>query len=204
MELDELRKLQKQVQGAAQEFKTSVESAAQDVHAGVRSVEEAAELRGGGRRRSGRLARTPPPDLASRANEPGAAHVANAANAAPGDGAAPIGTARFRQDLIAKWPNPIPLPKPACRRRSCRTWSSCARRLMHSIIAVPGRLRRAVSVGEGNLRAAGQADAARAARWGADDRHRRHRHVPGSAQGDVDGGVPDTRCRTCCGRRGPS
>jgi sec-independent protein translocase protein TatB len=40
MELDELRKLQKQVQGAAQEFKTSVESAAQNVHAGVRSVEE--------------------------------------------------------------------------------------------------------------------------------------------------------------------
>jgi sec-independent protein translocase protein TatB len=40
MELDELRKLQKQVQGAAQEFKTSVESAAQDVHEGVRSVED--------------------------------------------------------------------------------------------------------------------------------------------------------------------
>jgi len=40
IELDELRKLQQQVQGAAQEFKTSVESAAQNVHAGVRSVEE--------------------------------------------------------------------------------------------------------------------------------------------------------------------
>ncbi len=40
MELDELRKLQKQVQGAAQEFKSSVESAAQNVHAEVRSVEE--------------------------------------------------------------------------------------------------------------------------------------------------------------------
>ena len=40
MELDELRKLQKQVQGAAQEFKTSVETAAQDVHQGVRSVED--------------------------------------------------------------------------------------------------------------------------------------------------------------------
>jgi sec-independent protein translocase protein TatB len=39
MELDELRKLQKQVQGAAQELKTSVESAAQSVHEGVRSVE---------------------------------------------------------------------------------------------------------------------------------------------------------------------
>ena len=39
MELDELRKLQKQVQGAAQEFKTSVESAAQNVHEGVRSVD---------------------------------------------------------------------------------------------------------------------------------------------------------------------
>jgi sec-independent protein translocase protein TatB len=40
MELDELRKLQKQVQGAAQEFKSSVESAAQNVHTEVRSVEE--------------------------------------------------------------------------------------------------------------------------------------------------------------------
>jgi sec-independent protein translocase protein TatB len=40
MELDELRKLQKQVQGAAQEFKTSVESAAQNVQQGVRSVED--------------------------------------------------------------------------------------------------------------------------------------------------------------------
>ena len=39
MELDELRKLQKQVQGAAQELKTSVEAAAQDVHQGVRNVE---------------------------------------------------------------------------------------------------------------------------------------------------------------------
>jgi sec-independent protein translocase protein TatB len=81
MELDELRKLQKQVQGAAQEFKTSVESAAQDVHSGVRSVEEqlnaaAADAQG-----------TPPPplDLASRANEPGAANVANAADAVAAD-----------------------------------------------------------------------------------------------------------------------
>jgi len=39
MELDELRKLQKQVQGAAQEFKTTVESAAQSVQEGARSVE---------------------------------------------------------------------------------------------------------------------------------------------------------------------
>ena len=40
MELDELRKLQKQVQGAAQELRTSVESAAHDVQQGVRGVEE--------------------------------------------------------------------------------------------------------------------------------------------------------------------
>jgi sec-independent protein translocase protein TatB len=45
MELDELRKLQRQVQGAAQEFKTSVESATQNVQEGVRSVE--AELNAG-------------------------------------------------------------------------------------------------------------------------------------------------------------
>ena len=39
MELDELRKLQKEVQTAATELKTSVESAAQGVESGVRDVE---------------------------------------------------------------------------------------------------------------------------------------------------------------------
>lgn len=39
MELDELRKLQREVQTAATELKTSVESAAQDVESGVRDVE---------------------------------------------------------------------------------------------------------------------------------------------------------------------
>jgi sec-independent protein translocase protein TatB len=84
MELDELRKLQKQVQGAAQEFKTSVESAAQNVHAGVRSVEdqlnataaEAATADAHG---------VPLPDLASRANEPGAAQGTTPADAVPAD-----------------------------------------------------------------------------------------------------------------------
>ena len=40
MELDELRKLQQQVQSAAREIETSVSSAATDVQAGVRSVEQ--------------------------------------------------------------------------------------------------------------------------------------------------------------------
>ena len=39
MELDELRKLQREMQGAAREFEQSVTSAAGDVQAGVRSVE---------------------------------------------------------------------------------------------------------------------------------------------------------------------
>ena len=39
MELDELRKLQKEVQTAASELKSSVESAAQGVETGVRDVE---------------------------------------------------------------------------------------------------------------------------------------------------------------------
>jgi sec-independent protein translocase protein TatB len=39
IELDELRKLQKEVQTAATELKTSVESAAQGVESGVRDVE---------------------------------------------------------------------------------------------------------------------------------------------------------------------
>jgi sec-independent protein translocase protein TatB len=82
MELDELRKLQQQVQGAAQEFKTSVESAAQNVHAGVRDVE--AQLNAAGTETSpADLPGTPPPDLASRANGPGAAQLANSADAAP-------------------------------------------------------------------------------------------------------------------------
>ena len=72
MELDELRKLQKEVQGAAQEFKTSVESAAQNVHAGVRSVEEqlnAAATDAAPADAHGIAS----PDLAARANPPGAA-----------------------------------------------------------------------------------------------------------------------------------
>ncbi len=70
MELDELRKLQKQVQGAAQEFKTSVESAAQSVHAGVRSVEDqlnAAATDAAPAEAQG----IPSPGLASPAAEPG-------------------------------------------------------------------------------------------------------------------------------------
>jgi sec-independent protein translocase protein TatB len=84
MELDELRKLQKQVQGAAQEFKTSVEAAAQNVQQGVQSVEQqlnaaAADAPPGGE------PFLPPPDLASRANELGASTVGNAADAVPAE-----------------------------------------------------------------------------------------------------------------------
>ena len=39
MELDELRRLQREMQGAAQEFEQSVKSAADDVASGVRNVE---------------------------------------------------------------------------------------------------------------------------------------------------------------------
>lgn len=70
MELDELRKLQQQVQGAAQEFKTSVESAAHNVHEGVHGVEQQLNATAAEATLSDPL--KPPPDLASRANEPGA------------------------------------------------------------------------------------------------------------------------------------
>ena len=80
MELEELRKLQKEVQGAAQELKTSVQNAAMGVQAGVRSVEEqlnaaAADVP------SPDPHANPPEDLASRANEPGA----EIADAVPGE-----------------------------------------------------------------------------------------------------------------------
>ncbi len=71
MELDELRKLQKQVQGAAQEFKTSVESAAHNVHEGVRGVEQQLNATAADATPSDPL-KTPPPDLVSGANESGA------------------------------------------------------------------------------------------------------------------------------------
>ncbi|SRR5258706_13791362 len=86
MELDELRKLQKQVQGAAQEFKTSVESAAQNVHAGVRDVES--ELNAA----AAEASPAPPqatglPDLVPSASEPPAVHGANPADPAAADAA---------------------------------------------------------------------------------------------------------------------
>ena len=76
MELDELRKLQKQVQGAAQEFKTSVESAAQNVHEGVRSVEE--QLNANAAEAAPTEAPAGPPDFALSATAPDAAAAANA------------------------------------------------------------------------------------------------------------------------------
>ena len=51
MELDELRQLKQQVQGAAQELKQSVTSVATDVEAGMRSVEQ--QLNDAGREASG-------------------------------------------------------------------------------------------------------------------------------------------------------
>jgi sec-independent protein translocase protein TatB len=76
MELDELRKLQKQVQGAAQEFKTSVESAAQNVHEGVRSVEQ--QLNANAAESPPTEATAGPPDFALSATAPDAAATANA------------------------------------------------------------------------------------------------------------------------------
>ena len=81
MELDELRKLQKQVQTAAADLKSSVEAAARDVETGVRDVER--DLN------SGRSDSTGAPDaeaarLAEPAplpNEPGG----ELADAAPGE-----------------------------------------------------------------------------------------------------------------------
>jgi len=48
MELDELRKLQKQVQSAAADLKSSVEGAARDVESGVRDVESQLNAGAGG------------------------------------------------------------------------------------------------------------------------------------------------------------
>ncbi|HEX4884965.1 MAG TPA: Sec-independent protein translocase protein TatB [Casimicrobiaceae bacterium] len=81
MELDELRKLQQQVQGAAQELHSSVSGAARDFESSVRSVESQLNDAGSG---------TPPasalPPLAEPPAEPGATPPAAPAG---GAGAAP-------------------------------------------------------------------------------------------------------------------
>ena len=82
MELDELRKLQKQVQGAAQEFKSSVESAAQNVHAEVRGVEDQLNATAADAA-SGEPAAHLPPDVASHPVEPDTLQSAASAEAAP-------------------------------------------------------------------------------------------------------------------------
>lgn len=78
MELDELRKLQQQVQGAAQELQSSVNSAARDFESSVRSVESQLNDAGSG---------TPPasalPPLAEPPAEPGATPPAGVGAAAP-------------------------------------------------------------------------------------------------------------------------
>jgi sec-independent protein translocase protein TatB len=84
IELDELRKLQREVQTAASDLKSSVESAAQGVESGVRDVER--DLN------AGAYEDAPPqrpPEPAALLNEPGG-EVADAAPAeAPRQGALP-------------------------------------------------------------------------------------------------------------------
>ncbi len=77
MELDELRKLQQQVQTAAHDLKSSVESATRDVQAEARSVEE--QLNAGA---SGTAAVRDAAGPAPMANEPGA-ELADATPATP-------------------------------------------------------------------------------------------------------------------------
>jgi sec-independent protein translocase protein TatB len=77
MELDELRKLQKEVQTAATDLKSSVESAAQGVTTGVRDVER--ELN------AGAIEAPPSPQMTEQValpNEPGG-ELADAAPAEP-------------------------------------------------------------------------------------------------------------------------
>lgn len=77
MELDELRKLQKQVQTAAHDLKSSMESAARDVQAEARSVED--QLNAGA---SEPAAVRDVAEPASMANEPGG-ELADATPATP-------------------------------------------------------------------------------------------------------------------------
>lgn len=75
IELDELRKLQSQVQSAAQEIERSVTQAAQTVESGVRSVE--AQLNTAGTERAAQ-----PPATSAEAQAPASAPAADVAAAA--------------------------------------------------------------------------------------------------------------------------
>ena len=123
MELDELRKLQKQVQGAAQEFKTSVESAAQNVHAGCAASRTSSTPRPPRRRRADAAGNSVAGSGFARPAEPGR----RAADAGPrrrGSRRCPDST---RSSGI-RWPTRLPTrPSPPCRTRSCRIWSNCVR-----------------------------------------------------------------------------
>jgi sec-independent protein translocase protein TatB len=77
MELDELRKLQKEVQTAASDLKSSVESAAQGVETGVRDVER--DLNAGAFEQA---PRPPTTEQVALPNEPGG-ELADAAPAEP-------------------------------------------------------------------------------------------------------------------------
>ncbi len=113
IELDELRKLQKEVQTAASELKSSVESAAQDVETGVRDVER--ELNAAGHRaRNGAPCRARRRCRMSRAASSPMPHPrSRRARRA----------ARLRQDLMSC----KRLRPQASRKPSSPTSSSCAR-----------------------------------------------------------------------------
>lgn len=80
LELDELRKLQKEVQSAAKDFETSMTSAARDVESGVRNVES--ELNAGASAGSGGAPAALPAASAGSAGDSGDAAASPAAPAA--------------------------------------------------------------------------------------------------------------------------
>jgi len=75
MELDELRKLQQQVQTAAHDFKSSVDSAAQSVGSGVRDVENQLNSGASDPARASEASAAPPPAARPISGEPAVAAV---------------------------------------------------------------------------------------------------------------------------------
>ena len=70
MELDELRKLQREMQGAAREFEQSVTSAAHEVQSGVRNVERELNEAGAAPAAGGAPAAQPAPAAAPESEAP--------------------------------------------------------------------------------------------------------------------------------------
>ena len=190
MELDELRKLQTQVQSAAREVETSFDSATREMETGVRNVEQQLSDEPGGAAVPAAGTASRCPSTAPAARRPRRSCGGASCRRAVGPRRTPRGRHRCPDSTAAdaRGPPPMSDPSPAPESPQESFISHLVElrtRLVRSVFAILIVLFALFPWAKDIYALLAAPLLQRAAAGLDDDRDRRHRHVPGPAQGDA-------------------